>query len=677
MAEIPPLPEGFTLDQQAQGIPPLPEGFTLDQPQQAQEPTLADRGVAVAAGVNRAMAGLAGLPMDTVLNIIDLGKALAGTVYSEATDRAVPQSLQVSSDRSGVPGSSQWFMTDNGVVRPAYQVPREDLPSQRYLAAAGQGTAGALTGRLTGASTRSVLPANVAGAEASQVAADLGADPATQAVAGLAGGATANAGRAGLAEGVKRSFRGGEEGRQTVAGNIAAFEQSGDIPSVGQATQNRRMQATESLLSRTPGSAGVMASRAEDQAANLGAGIERKANSLSPKASAEQAGRAIERGVRGEGGFVENFKAKQKSLYDELDRYVKPQTGVDLSNTTKALEQLNAPIKGAENTSKFFQNAKMRSIEDALKKDLEASGGNPAVADLETVIAGGGKLPYEAVKKLRTLVGNEMADSSILSDVPRSKWKAFYGALSTDMEQAAKAAGPDATAAWNRANNYTRAGMKRLETIDHVIERNGGPEAIFTAATSGTKEGATTLRAVMQSLPEDAQKTVSATVLRRLGRATPGKQNDLGEKFSTETFLTNWNSMSPQAKAVLFDRYGAGFRQDMDQVAKVASNLREGSKVWQNPSGTGQATAQTGAVVAFATSLATGNVGTAGAIAGSVGAANLSARLMNHPPFVKWLAKTTKAPPNAIPSLVNQLATNGSDDEKEFARLYLEQSQQK
>ena len=480
----------------------------------------------------------------------------------------------------------------------------------------------------------------------------------------IAGGA-----RATLAEGVKRSFRGGEAGRQQVAQNIQAFEQAGDSPSVGQATQNRRMQATESLLSRTPGGAGVMARRAESQAANLGQGLEAQASKLAPRSSAEQAGRAIERGVRGEGGFVEQFKAKQSQLYGELDQHIQPQTGVDISSTTKALKTLNAPIEGAPNTLKFFQNAKMRSIEDALKKDLEQSGGNPALADLETVLARGGTLPYEAVKKLRTLVGNEMADSTILSDVPRSKWKSFYAALSSDMEKAATVAGPEAAAAWKRANTYTRAGMRRLETIDHVVERNGGPEAIFSAAISGTKEGATTLRAVMQSLPADAQKTVSATVLRRLGRATPGRQNDLGEKFSTETFLTNWNSMSPQAKGVLFDRYGSQFRQDMNQVAKVASNLRDGSKVFQNPSGTGQAAAQTGAAVGFFTSLATGNAGVAGSIAAGVAGANLSARLLTNPSFVKWLAKTTQTPPKALPSLVAQLAANGNDDEKEFARL--------
>jgi hypothetical protein len=730
-------------------------------PEQPPGATGFDRVNATAAGFNQGVAGIAGLPVDTIQNIIDLGKALSGVVYRGATGNDIPEALTVDENRSNLVGSGDYFRK---LLGSAAEVPRPDDTASRYLAAGGAGAAGAMLGPATGVRMAPSLVANVAGAEASQVAAEAGAGPGGRILAGMAGGTVANAARAGLAQGVKRSFRGGEEGRQRVAENVKAFEDAGDTPSVGQATQNRRMQGAESFLSRTPGSAGVVAGKAESQAANIGAGLEKQASTLAPRASAEQAGRAIERGVRGEGGFVDTFKARQSKLYDELDQHVQKDSGVSVSKTTDALLKLNAAIPGAPNTSKFFQNSKMRGIEDALKKDLdnptEAQDAlNGAIAKLESlrasrnaataevqnfskfekqqtklanswtpvpgqprfpgryspsteraaegraakqdaigvaqarqsevqavqetlvdlqraVEASKGNLPYEAVKKLRTLVGNEMADSSIMSDVPRSKWKSLYGALSGDLESAAQAAGPDAYAAWKRANNYTRAGMRRLETIDHVVEKNGGPEAVFTAATSGTKEGATTLRAVMQSLPAEGQKTVSATVLRRLGRATPGKQNDLGEKFSTETFLTNWNSMSPQAKAVLFDRYGPEFRQSMDQVAKVASNLRDGSKVFQNPSGTSQAATQMGTVVAFATSVATGNVAVAGGIAGGVGGANLMSRLLVHPPFVKWLAKTTKAPPNALPTLVTQLAANGNADEKEFARLLQQRQQQ-
>jgi hypothetical protein len=241
--------------------------------------------------------------------------------------------------------------------------------------------------------------------------------------------------------------------------------------------------------------------------------------------------------------------------------------------------------------------------------------------------------------------------------------------LSTDLEGAAKNAGTDAATAFNRANTFTRAGMKRLEVLDSVVDKAGGPESVFRAATSGTKEGATTLRAVMQSLPEDARKTVSATVLRRLGRATAGKQDDLGEKFSTETFLTNWNTLSPQAKAVLFDRYGPTFRSDMDAIAMVASNLRDGSKVFVNPSGTGQAVAQTSAGVAFITTLATGNAGAAAGIASGVAAANGGARLMTNPRVVKWLAQTTRAPRSAIPALLAQAGKSDDQDLRELAAI--------
>ncbi len=73
-----------------------------------------------------------------------------------------------------------------------------------------------------------------------------------------------------------------------------------------------------------------------------------------------------------------------------------------------------------------------------------------------------------------------------------------------------------------------------------MVEKNGGPEKVFQAAMSGTKDGATTLRAVMRSLPEDGQKAVSAAVIKRMGLANPGAQNAAGDAFSPNTFLTNW-----------------------------------------------------------------------------------------------------------------------------------------
>lgn len=675
---------------------------------------------AAASGVNSGVADVLGIPVDTMQNIIDLGKALSGFVYHETTGNPIPDSLQLKS-RENVWGSGENLraLSDKLPGQPLRN-PRPDDTASRYLHAGGRALAPAVVGAriapqavnapAAGMQLPTHVAANVAGSEAAQLAAENDVGPVGQLLAGTAAGGLVSAARPMLAEGTKRSFRGGEEGRQRTAQNIQDFENAGATPSAGAATQSRRVQATESLLAKTPGAAGRMTAQGEKLAQDLGNMVEKMAGALAPKASGEQAGRAITRAVSGEDGFVQQFKKKQSKLYDELDQHIAKDARVDVSRTAAALEKLNADIPGAPNISEFFKNAKIRGIEGALKADTEGAsalsartdipefaGAKPQKPtqqrpsdpfrqtpnrdpfgpttkddlDLAASLLNDKKLPYEAVKKLRTLVGNEMADAGLLSDVPRSKWKALYSALSSDMENAAAAAGKDASAAFTRANKYTAAGMKRIEVLDSVLEKNGGPEAVFRAATSGAKEGATTLRAVMQSLPPEAQKTLSASVLRRLGRATAGRQDDLGETFSTETFLTNWNTLSPQAKAVLFDRFGAGFRADMDTVAKVAANLRSGSKVFQNPSGTGQSVAQATTAATAALSLLTGNVGTAAAIGAGVGGANLSARLLTNPRFVKWLATTTKAPAKALPSLIVQLE-QGTDDEREFARLVKE-----
>jgi len=684
-------------------------------------------------------ASLLALPTDTIVRLINLGAGRrvmtpAAETIAAGIDSITPQ-----------PRNATERVT-NAIVR--------NLGG----ATTGIGVGNAITGVVgsaLAANPGQQLAASVTGAGAQQIAAEKGAGPIGQTVAGVAGALAPSVGSAALSGIARGAVRGGEAGRQAMADNIQAFQAAGTTSTVGQATQGRIAQATEALLSKTPGAAGRMVSTAQQQADQIGAKIGQIADNLAPQASGEQAGRAVTKGISGEGGFIDQFKAKQQQLYDHLDQHISQTAPVDVSNAQAALAKLNASIPGAPNISKFFKNAKISGINDALQADLNTPP--PAADDLAKTLSkldalrnsrnlasqeagkfaaqandeigrandfvpvpgqpripgryspfparaadaaaaaqdatqiaqskipqinstkaqidqlqqivdeSNGKLPYQAVKQLRTLVGDQLSDWTMTSDVPRSKWKALYGALSSDLEGAAQAAGPDATAAWQRANNYTRAGMQRLDMLSSVIDKNGGPEAVYKAVTSGTREGATTLRAVMQSLPEEAQKTLSATVLRRLGSAKAGVQDDTGGVFSTETFLTNWNTMSPQAKAALFDRYGPAFRQNMDQIAKVASNLRDGSSVFKNPSGTGQAMAQIGAFGAFTGALFSHNLPVAGGIAGSVATSNLIARLMTNPNAVKWLATTTKAPLSAAPALLNRAAQSNDPDLKEFA----------
>jgi hypothetical protein len=300
-------------------------------------------------------------------------------------------------------------------------------------------------------------------------------------------------------------------------------------------------------------------------------------------------------------------------------------------------KQIEDAVKAA--TSRFPKPLSNSEIEDQVSQYLSSQ-----VDD---------RLPYEALTKLRTLVGNEIDNYSLVDNVPRSKWKALYGALSKDMEAAA--ATPEAKAAWQRANNYYNARLKRLDVIDSAVSKNGGPEKVFNAIYSSAKDGDTTLRAVMQSLPKEGQRDLTAAFVRRLGRANPSAQTNEGDAFSAATFLTNWNRISPEAKRTLFDRHGPMFSANMDRIARVASNLREGSSTFANPSGTAAAGAQIAGITSFVTSLATGNPGLAAGIAATAGGSNLWARAMTNPRFVAWLAEQTKAPLGAIPAQMNVL----------------------
>lgn len=519
------------------------------------------------------------------------------------------------------------------------------------------------------------------GPGAAGVVREAGGGPLAQTTAGVAG-ATLPALAQAAAAATRGLVRGGEAGRQRVAENIGTFEDAGAAtPTVGQATESRGNRAMESVLSRTPGSAGTLAAKAETEAAGLGGKVDEMATSLAGRTGAAPAGRQIKTGLE---QFVDEFKGQSGKLYDELDKHIPKSTQVEVGNTRAALEKLNADIPGAPNLSKWFKNAKIQGIEGALDKDAPATQAQPIISQIlgpsgEQLVTGetsakAAGIPYEALKKLRTLVGNEISDSTIASDVPRSKWKPLYAALSKDMAAAAQEAGPKAEAAFVRANNFHRAGMQRLDDVLGPIMSKGDPEHIFQAAISGTKEGASTISGVMKSLPEESRKVVAGTMLRRLGVATPGKQNELGEAFSTETFLTNWNKLHPDSKRVLFAPLSGEMRSDLDKIAKVASNVREGSKVFANPSGTAQASTTNLTAGAFALSLLTGQWHAAAGIAGGVGLANASGRLMTNPKFVHWLAESTRVPVEQVPAQLNQLFQHSlymKGDERREVRAFV------
>lgn len=493
------------------------------------------------------------------------------------------------------------------------------------------------------------IASTVMGSGAGSAARESGAGTGGQLLAGIAGGLAPGAVSTGGAAALRGLVRGSSgEGMQQ---QIANFGRLGTTPSVGQASGNRAIQGVENLLGGAPTSAGAISRFAEGQADDIGSGLRNLADSTSPRASAERAGRAVEQGVE---TFGRNTRATKKALYWQADKFIPDTTPVPLSNTWQAVVDLTTPSAGATATTGSLINPRIAQLRDNLSQDLAA---------------GGGQISYEALKRIRTDIGETISDFSLSPDTPTRELRRMYAALSKDMEAAAQSQGPQAAQAAKRANTYTAAVANRLEQIQRVVDKNGGPEKVFSAVMSGTRDGGTTLRAVMQSLPQDGQKAITSAVIKRMGMANPGAQDAAGEAFSAQTFLTNWNKVSPEARRALFDRYGPSFSKHMDRIAKVAENIRDGSKVYANPSGTAnRAAALTygGALVAslFDPSL----VSTGGLVSGGIGA-NWLARKLTDPAFVQLLANSTAFPTGSIVSQINALRQLGEkqDDEETIA----------
>jgi hypothetical protein len=521
--------------------------------------------------------------------------------------------------------------------------------------------------------------AATSGGIAESVARESGATPLEQTAAGLItslGVASTPA----LINQVKRLVSGGASPQQ-IQQVIADFERLGTTPTVGQAT-GRRGQAVEQMLSNYPGGAGRIAQFGEQQQAAIGGKVEQIAEGLS-RATPTTAGKAIERGAESFRestiGFGKGSTASK--LYEEADKFIGKNHTVAPNNTMAFLEEITTPIPGLERTSRstMITSPEMQSIADDLMADMSN-------------LAQQGKqgFSYEGMKALRSRIGNAIGSSLFNPNVDTAQLRRMYGLLSQDIAESL-ANNPKALSSLKRADLFYNKAMGRMDEISKIVDKSGGGEVIFNALVSGTKDGATRLTSVMRSLPIEAKKDVTAAVIRRMGTAKEGRSaSDIfAEQFSTETFLTNYNKLSKEAKMALFGQaeYGKTFFADMDAVAKAARNLRESSRYLMNTSRTTtqqqygtlfNSIASIPGVVLGGAAYGATQSGMAAAITGaaatvgSAGVANLSARLMTNPKFVRWLATTTKLPPKVGAAQVDLLAKANRDDEdiQQFAEVY-------
>jgi hypothetical protein len=386
------------------------------------------------------------------------------------------------------------------------------------------------------------------------------------------------------------------------------------------------------------------------QAENIGAHVDHIVDNLSQGADVTPtaAGEAITKGV---GAAKQSMKQAEKAAYDKVDALVPADHPVDISATLGKLDALTTPTAGAEATTGALVSPKIAALRENLTSDVAKSGGT---------------LPYAATRQLRTAIGNSIDWGFAPADpVANGALQQVYGSLGGDLNAAASAISPEAGQAVKDASALYAANQAKRELLDGVVNRAGGPEAVYQAATNGTKLGATKIGGVMGALDPQSQNLVRATVLARLGRAAPSQQNATGSAFNPETFLANWNKLAPEAKEALFGASGSPgtLRSGLDSLANTTSTIR-GSSIFKNPSNTASTLGHSFGLWALLTEGAHAFVSGPHALisgAGGIAANAVMARALTNPRVVNWLARSTKLPPGALPNAVNQLARVGED----------------
>ena len=612
-----------------------------------RSPSTGDRIGAVGTGINRgAFTRLAGLPVDTMVNVMDLAKAGYGMAVTAAGRKDLAPELPA--NRNNVFGSGDWIEQQvrnaggGALIDPSG--PTDG--ATRVLHGEGMGVGGAIAGgRAAGvAMANPVIMRNAAmgglSGGAGAVAGENGASPEMQILASL-GPQAIGAGAAGAA---RMAVRGGEQGRQQMAQRMQDLKEAGiESPSLGLASGNAFITGLENLASKVPGSVGLYAGHRE----RMIEGMMNKAGAARDLASSQYgtdvAGRAIQSDLqtllrpRISEGF-DRVNSDMVSLIPGQQRF-------PITNSLAALASATSTNPLAQNTTSSFVQPRIAALRQNMLLDTQEAV--PSVYGARTINKG---LPVSAIRDIRTSIGKEAASRSIMGTPEQAEYKQVYGGLSKDIGGAARmndlAAGPQpnnigpAERAFNRGNKLYSAGMDRIDKVQPFANKDA-PEQAYNALMQAGKENVSTMRAVKKSVSEETRGSVAATAIDRMGKAKPGQQNEAGDVWSQETFLTNYNQLAPKARKELF----SGFKdaeQVFDQVealAKGASMIRDSSKVWANPSGTGGNAMAAGTLGGIAATAFVNPLASAGAVAG-LGAANLASRnLLLNPKFTEAMAK--------------------------------------
>ena len=411
---------------------------------------------------------------------------------------------------------------------------------------------------------------------------------------------------------------------------------AGIDPSIMSTSTGRTQKILTNALHDTPIAGNVVDSRIDKVTQQAAAKAEQLAGEIGTGKTSVQAGDALQSAAKTFVGDknapvttdairqptrMTSFSQKSEALYNRVDQYIKPDSTVSAPNTVKAFTgtQMDNP-----ELASLVKDAKLAKFAEVLTKT-------------------DGKLSYSDARELRSYIGRKLAEPQVMNDLPRAELAKVYGALTDDIR--ASIGNPEGVKAFDRANQYYRAAVQRIDTALGEFEKLKSPEAAYgrfmnRAAEAGQGANSRQILALKRSMPQEEWDTVASYVLRDMG--TPvASARDVSKtvNFSPASFVTRYEKLSDEAKSALFDFSGrADLKREMDALVSVLGQHKKIADI-SNKSGTMRNIGMAGVGSALVVEPMT-------TISALTGAAT-SAYAWTSPAFVRFVTNTTKIAGNA------------------------------
>lgn len=530
----------------------------------AADPMAAIR--AIPTGINRGVTDLAGLPMDTATAATNLLGSGYGTAMQLATDRPGSEFFQPI-DPSTVAGGSDWFASalDSSPLGNATQLQDPQNSAARLVYGGARGVPGAATGRQA--------LAGAAGGGAGTIASELGADPATQAVASTLGG---------------HSSGHVDAGHKSAGAAGAAVDLTKLSPEL--------KGAVEQAVQQTGGAVNPEVLARQIQADSLPV----KVRLSEGQATGDERLISLEQNARGKSEtYSKGFNQQNKDLVENL-RVMRDEIGPEVfsTNPTEHADTLISRYKALDEAAKAEITAKYKALEDANGGQLPVNGSafvaasDAALAkkmkgrylpsevrgDIEEFRDNAGFMSFEQFENLRTNLATEARKAERSGDgnaaaainIVRRELEALpMDGAGTELKALADDARASAKARFDAldADPAYKAAVNDSVTPDAFVQK---------FVINGARDNVSRLSAAMSGDPSAAQ-TLKVATLEHL-RKSAGIDNGYNGNFTQAGYNKALQGLEPKL-GFLLDPKTAETARNLGDVARYTQFQPRGSFV--------------------------------------------------------------------------------------------------